>query len=180
VLKYRGPYEMGAKALQEKIKAKLENYFGQTVIVEWSISRGATDAFARSRHRYSPKVDVAVKTAGMSPGNHFHEIDTFWNTSAPDALKNKFDGLRKNRNPRCALAIEVVYSAAPKYILGDITNASMMGLYGVVVPSANMTPKVQQVVEYVNAVKAVGKAPTDLFQNLLIVPELEFLNLISG
>ena len=170
---------MSAKEFQNEIKEKLEAYFGATVVVEWPISEGATDRFAPNNSRYSPTVNVAVNTAGTTPGNHLHEIRTFWEKRAPVRLKDYFRQSRWNDNPRCALAIEVVFSAAPKYILGDFTNSSMMGLYGAVIPSPKMETKVRKVLQYVEAVRAVGKAPANLFQNVRIIPQAEFVNLLS-
>ena len=55
----------------------------------------------------------------------------------------------------------------------------MMGLYGVVVFNAAMEAKVKRVLEYVSAIKEVGKAPADLFSNMLAISTVEFLKLIS-
>jgi hypothetical protein len=170
---------MKAADLQQEIKEKLTAYFGNTVVVEWPISRGSSDAFSQSDSRYSPRVDVAVFTAGMTPGNYLEGIRYFWERKAPVKLKGKFDSLPCNENRRCALAIEVVHSGSPKYILGDLTDASMMGLYGVVVPSLGMELKVRSVWEYAKVLRAVGKAPDILFQNLLIIPQAEFIALIT-
>lgn len=170
---------MTAKVFQHEIKKKLEAHFGETVVVEWTVSKGATDPFAPNRSRYSPRVDVAVNTAGTAPGNHLREIGTFWAQKAPEKLKQVFWKVDYNRNPRCTLAIEVVFSGSPKQILGDITNASMMGLYGIVIPSPNMEARVKRVIEYVVAIRAVGKAPENLFQNVRIIPQGEFVDLIS-
>ena len=170
---------MSAKDYQHEIKGKLEFHFGATVIVEWPISKGATDLFAPNKSRYSPRVDVAVNTVGTASGNHLDEIANFWETKAPEKLKNQFRQNWWNNNPRCTLAIEVVFSGSPKQILGDITNASMMGFYGVVIPSPQMDAKVRRILEYVVAVKNAGKAPANLFQNVRVISQDEFVYLIS-
>lgn len=167
------------KQFQQKIKISLKKYFDDTVVVEWPISRGATDKFIRRTTQYSPRVDVAVNTAGVFAGNHRREIENFWNERAPRELKNLLGNLEKNINPRCSLAIEVVFSGSSKHILGDITNASMMGLYGVIVPSQKMTLKVKRIFEYVKRIKDAGKAPETLFKNVLIIPQKKFTDLIS-
>jgi len=69
------------------------------------------------------------------------------------------------------LAIEVVCSGSSKHILGDITNASMMGLYGIVVTNddQHICEKVERIQHYAQRVKALQKAPTGWFDNVLIV-----------
>lgn len=170
---------MTSRQLQNEIKVRLETNFGESVTVEWPISKGATDRFAHENTRYSPRVDVAVYTVGTNVGNYQEEIERFWEQNAPSKLENKFQGLKKNKNPRCALAIEVVYSGSSKHILGDITNASMMGLYGAVVPSQKMLSKTKRIFEYIKAIREAGKAPESLFRNVIVISENEFLNLIS-
>lgn len=170
---------MIAKQFQKQIKEKLKISFGDLVEVEWPISKGATDIFTRSNERYSPRVDVAVNTVGVSTGNHFKEIEHFWNERAPEKLKNHFCRFDKNSNPRCSLAIEVVFSGSSKHILGDITNASMMGLYGIVIPNQDMAKKVKRIFEYVKNIRDVGKAPEKLFKNVDIIPRKDFIKLIS-
>ena len=168
------------RRLQRTIKTLLELHFGPAVVIEWPIAKGATDLLAQADDRYSPRVDVAVHTVGVTPGNHYTEISQYWDRRAPEALKIAFQGATQNANPRCMLAIEVVNSGSPKLILGDMTNASMMGLYGIVVPTARMETAVKRIFEYVRAVKSVGKAPEDLFENLRIIPRYEFLQLIAA
>ena len=94
------------------------------------------------------------------------------------ALLNR---LSTNANPRCSLAIEVVFSGSSKHILGDITNASMMGLYGLVVvkDEERILEKAKRIFEYVKRIIEVGKAPANLFQNTRILSASEFLHLFE-
>lgn len=169
---------MNAKNVQKNLKEGLSRYFGEAVTTEWPIYKSATDIFSHDSKRYSPRVDVAVQTTGITSGNHFVKISNFWNQHAPKSLKNLFRGYDKNMNPRCALAIEVVHSGSSKHILGDITNASMMGVYGIVAPSAEMLTKVTRVFEYVRTIREAGKAPETLFKNVVIISEKKLLELL--
>jgi hypothetical protein len=98
---------------------------------------------------------------------------------APEKLKQALKGYGWNRNPRCAFPIEAVFSGSPKQILVDITNASMMGYYGVVIPSPEEEAKAKRVFEYAITVRNARKAPVDLFRNVRIIPQNEFLRLLS-
>ena len=124
------------------------------------------------------RVDVAVGPFSVVPGKN-HEIEQVFCKKAPGKLKRVTEGLGKNRNPRCSLAIEVVFSGSSKHILGDITNASMMGLYGFVVTSEDMLKMAQRVYEYIKTVKELEKAGDDLFNNVCILSAQEFLSLLS-
>jgi hypothetical protein len=70
-------WNMRAPELQEVIKQRLETYFGNRVVTEWPISKGATDSLAAKSTLYSPRVDVAVYTVGTAPGNRRLEIVLF-------------------------------------------------------------------------------------------------------
>lgn len=167
---------MTSKQLQKNIKKILTPHFGDSVVVEWSVSKGASDGFSTNRFRYAPRVDVAVKPF-VSLGNHLEEILGIWENKSPKKLSKRLSNLRENRNPRCVLAIEVVFSGSSKHILGDIMNASMLGLYGIIVPSEKMMPKVKRAFEYVKKVKELGKLSDDVFENVCILSRGEFLNM---
>lgn len=115
----------------------------------------------------------------MASGNRQLDLEKFWQKRSPKKLKNVTRNLWRNNNPRCSLAIEIVFSGSSKHILGDITNASMMGLYGIVVPSTRMDAKVRRIFEYIKVIKNLGKAPEDLFRNVIIIPQNDFIKLIT-
>jgi hypothetical protein len=142
---------MIATQLQHLVRKRLQRFFGDTVVIEWPISKGASDALAPNSNLYSPRVDDAVYTAGMNPGNHLNDIREFWDRQASLSLKNAVAGYSQNSNPRCALAIEVVFSGSAKHVHGDIANASIMGMYGIVVPNPKMEARVRRNFEYVQA-----------------------------
>jgi len=172
---------MTAKQFQGVAKRHLSRHFGELVVLEWPISRGATDVFAPDDTQYSPRIDIAVNTIGTAPGNHAREIAAFLDRRAPPRLMALLNRLSTNANPRCSLAIEVVFSGSSKHILGDITNASMMGLYGLVVvkDEERILEKAKRIFEYVKRIIEVGKAPANLFQNTRILSASEFLHLFE-
>lgn len=162
---------------QNKITEKLQQYFSE-VKTEWSVTKNATDVF--SVPVYGPRVDVAVGPFNIEKGNKIDEIKTVFKNKAPQKLKNYIESnnLSENANPRCVLAIEVVFSGSSKHILGDITNASMMGLYGFVVASNSKFNKLKRIFEYSKVIKQVGKAPKGLFSNVCVISEEMFLELL--
>ncbi|EIJ65600.1 hypothetical protein BD31_I1572 [Candidatus Nitrosopumilus salaria BD31] len=166
-------------SFQNEITEKLSRYF-QQVRKEWRITQDATDAFSTDVDVYAPRIDVAVGPFNVSEGNERENITNVFENSAPQNLKKMIESssLQKNNNPRCMLAIEVVYSGSTKHILGDITNASMIGLYGFVVAHNDRIDEVNRIFEYTKTIKAVHKAPSDLFSNVKIMSTNEFLELL--
>lgn len=164
---------------QNKVTEKLLEHF-QQVKKEWRITQNATDAFSSNVDVYAPRIDVAVGPFNVSEGNEKNRIVQTFVDKAPQRMKSIIESghLRENENPRCMLAIEVVYSGSTKHVLGDITNASMMGLYGFVVANSDMIDKVKRIFEYTKTIKHVGKAPIDLFSNVMVISTDEFLELL--
>ncbi len=171
--------KMKTKPFQNRITEKLREYFLE-VEKEWSVTRGATDILSTNKKRYAPRLDVAVGPFSVSVGNKENKIKNTFDHKAPRNLRRFIESsmLQENSNPRCMLAIEVVFSGSSKHILGDITNASMMGLYGFVVASSSTFKKVNRIFEYVKIIKQVGKAPSELFSNVCVVSDEEFLKLL--
>ena len=163
-------------SFQNEIAERLREHF-QEVEKEWRITKNATDEFSINADVYAPRLYVAVGPFNVEEGNKVNDLVRTFSNDAPSGLKNLVESnvLRKNVNPRCVLAIEVVYSGSTKHILGDITNASMMGLYGFVVASSYLFSKVERIFEYTKAIKRVGKAPEELFANVCIISDSEFL-----
>jgi hypothetical protein len=174
---------MGAGIFQNEAHAILAKTFGKdNVHSEFSIGTNATDVFAGTK-RYLPRLDIAVGPFNVSTkraentrmiesaANHelIHKIIKL----AASQNRGRFAA---NQNPRCLLAIEIEFSGSSKLIVGDFTNASMMGLVGLVVGPArqNYMRKILQVSEYVRTLRDLGKAPPNLFTNLAFMDENEF------
>ena len=71
-------------------------------------------------------------------------------------------------------------SAPEAHIMGDILNASALGLLGFVVCNDNQLTKVLRNFEYLNTVKKLGKVPEPLFKNVVALSTTEFDQLLAG
>jgi len=167
---------------QNIVVEKLRDHFSE-VEKEWRITKDSTDLLAVNADVYAPRLDVAVGPFNVREEDKVEMVDTIKATfteEAPQELKNivESESLRQNRNPRCTIAIEIVYSGSSKHILGDITNASVMGLYGFVVASSSTFDKLKRIFEYSKVIKQVGKVPEDLFSNVCVISDEKFLRLL--
>ena len=170
---------MKAKSFQEKLKQTLEGYFSE-VEKEWTVSKNATDTFSANSKRYSPRLDIAVGPFNVTQGNRKDEIERKFSNEIPRKLKTLLNGLSQNPNPRCGLAIEISFSGSSKHILGDITTASMMGLYGLVITNNKTSEKANRIFEYVKTLKGVGKMPGELFENVRVVKYSKLSRLLKN
>jgi hypothetical protein len=159
---------MAAKDYQRTVQIALRRHF-RTVELEWSVVREATDAFAPDVRRYAPRVDVAIGPFNTAPGRDLDITDAL----LPDRLRAAFDGCQPNLNPRCLLAIEVTFSGSSKHIMGDILNASALGLFGIVLGDELAMPKIRRILRYLEALAQLEKLPR-LFQNVVVLSTVEF------
>jgi hypothetical protein len=169
-----------AKLLQNESIVLLGDHFDD-VQKEWSIYKDATDGFVRSRMRYSPKLDIAVGPFSTSPGVRKRRIETGLLEQAPSGLMELLERhrLSKNPNPSCALAIEIAFSGSRKHMLGDVANASLMGLYGVVLGNEKTLGPLKRIMTYLENVKQVGKAPKGMFKNVIVAASEEFMEVLG-
>jgi hypothetical protein len=131
---------MAAKEIQAAIYEALRSSFDPALVVsEWSVRRGATDTFG-DIGSYAPRLDVAVGPFNPTLERREEDADTIRNFDHPlvrrlkaEVYRQNHGGIYRNRNPRCLVAIEVEHSTSSKHILGGVTNASMLGLLGVVI-----------------------------------------------
>jgi hypothetical protein len=148
---------------------------------EWDVARGATDLL---RHGvvYAPRLDIAVGpfNKGVDDRDTQHQlIQAFEYNAAVRKIIEKVGTIQFNPNPRCVLAIEIEFSGSSKHILGDFTNASMMGLVGLVIVPPSNFEKALRIYKYVEFIKVVDKAPECLFRNLVLFKTDEFLQLLK-
>lgn len=158
-----------AATFQVAAKSLLDRHFTD-VASEWRSARGATDAFSADVTRYAPRVDLAVGPYSTSSGRLNMSIEML-----PATMRPWFEGLRSNENPRCLLAVEIVNSGSAKHMLGDLLNASALGLFGLVVCNEPVLPKVQRNLAYVRQLVTVGKSPA-LFQNVRVLSFSDFVS----
>jgi hypothetical protein len=164
---------VSASEYQRVAQANLRRHFDD-VRLEWSVVRDARDALAADINRYAPRVDIAV-----GPFNVTRGPDPRINEGMlPEALQQLFRDNPSNPNPRCLLAIEVVYSGSSKHIMGDILNAGALGLFGLVIGADARMPKIQRILRYLEVLAELEKLPT-LFQNVVVLRTTEFNALLA-
>ncbi len=156
-----------AATFQSVAKRLLERHFTE-VKSEWRTAKGATDSFSPDVQRYAPRVDLAIGPFNTAPGRASMRL-----SDIPPIVGQWFEGLTPNDNPRCLLAIEVVYSGSAKHMLGDLLNASALGLYGLVVAHEKVLAKVKRNREYASELANVGKIPV-FFRNVRVISFSDF------
>lgn len=162
-----------ASAFQKFARSLLQPHY-ETVQLEWFSSSGGTDALRPEMHRYAPRVDIAVGPFNTTPGRGAIREERIWSRMQP-----WFEDLSPNPNPRCLIAVEVVFSGSAKHLLGDILNSSALGLYGLVVCREDMFEKVNRNREYLQTLSMVGKLPA-LFLNVRVITVSEFLERLEA
>ena len=164
---------MAASEYQLKAAARLRRHF-EDVRIEWSVAREATDAMRREIHRYAPRVDVAVGPFNTTPGHDPRMTEAL----LPDRLRAIFKDRPPNRNARCLLAIEIIYSGSSKHIMGDTLNAGALGLYGLVVGRHELMPKIRRIGVYLELLAELEKLPR-LFENVVALSTDELDGVLS-
>jgi hypothetical protein len=180
---------MSAVAFQKQAFDLLKRAFPpDRVSFEFSIGTAATDVFAGVK-RYLPRLDLAVGPFNVSTQRDVNSRLIRAQRNHPliqkiisHARRQNAGEFNENDNPRCLLAIEIEFSGSSKLILGDFTNASMMGLVGLVIgPSAGKyMQQIRRVAEYVLTLRRLEKAPEHLFTNVACMDENEFKSLFNG
>ena len=135
---------MSATIYQKHIEEKLKKIFvPQDVKREWSIWENSKDAWKR-RSAYAPRLDLALGPFNLTATNKDRDIEIIKDAANNPLIletiqKGQADNQnwRYNANPRCLLAVEIEFSGSSKHILGDYTNASMMGYLGIVISSTH-------------------------------------------
>jgi hypothetical protein len=166
---------MTASDYQRATKVSLERLFPDAVHLEWRAVSGAKDALSPDAARYAPRVDIAVGPFNLTPGPQ-SAIDLLL---IPERIRGLFAGRPGNPNPRCLLAIEVIFSGTSKHVMGDILNAAALGLFGFVVGSDREIDKVKRNFAYLDTVTQLGKLPP-LFRNVLALSTTDFDQLLAN
>ncbi len=178
---------MSAKASQKEIHELLKTIFGNDhACLEWDIRKGSTDTFS-DPETYRPRLDIAIgpfnntqdreeKISAINAASSHAVLDKIIKI----ATEQNYDVFVKNKNPRCLLAIEIEFSGSGKHILGDFTNASMIGLVGVITGPVNHITKIRRVAEYVRTLRRVEKAPDDLFTNVACLEVDYFIGMLKS
>ena len=176
---------MNARTYQRQLKELLSDYFNE-VGYERTLFKDAEDVLVRDPERYSPRLDLVIGPYNLQRGINWlpnylikEELEKFNNTHTR-LFFNKVSRLKLNPNPRYAVAIEIAFSGSSKHILGDITNASVLGLYGFVITNEKTDVKAKRILRYLYALKAIKKVPGDMYSNVLVIRDNEFKNLFNN
>jgi hypothetical protein len=179
---------MRAKETQTAVRDILATMFDPDLVKsEWSVRTDATDG-VYDESSYAPRLDVAVGPFNVTNGRKECDLARIGEYRGHPLVRRLRDeivrqnngGFYFNRNPRCLLAIELEFSTSSKHILGGITNASMLGLIGVIVGSARYIAKIQRIYEYACRLREVEKAHDDMFANIACFQEEDFLRLLRA
>lgn len=162
---------MTASDYQRVTELTLGRHFAD-VRLEWSVVRDATDAFTADLNRYAPRVDIAVGPFNTTPGPDRRICEAL----LPTRLRDVFTGRSPNPNPRCLLAIEVIYSGTSKHIMGDMLNAGALRLYGVVIGQDTQMAKIRRIQSYLEMLAQLQKLPW-LFRNVVALKDLQLRGL---
>ena len=181
---------MDPEEYRKLILPHLARLFGaQNVIPEWDVAKGSKDAYTRAL--YCPKMDVAVgpfnidgnvnqnnKVIDQTIQSCYPFINALVEISETPVGDTERFLLRKNRNPRCFLAIELEKSGSTKHRLGDIANASILGAIGIVVPlTEDKLRSFIRLKKYLEYGIDVDKIPPS-FGNVLVIAADRFLNIM--
>ncbi len=164
---------MRANEYQQLAAERLRRYFDD-VQVEWSVVKGAADTLQRDIHRYAPRVDIAIGPFNTTPGPDpkINEV------LLPRRLRLRLADRPANSNPRCLLAIEIVFSGSSKHVMGDMLNAGAHGLYGLVIGDGAHMQKIQRISRYLAVLADLEKLPP-MFLNALSLSTAEFEELFQ-
>jgi len=179
----RGWLKMAAKEVQEKITELLKNIFNE-VNKEWNAAKNSQDDY--NRKIYCPRLDIAIGPFNIN--RNFQDREKILQSiKSKKKIIDKIckEGhllefpLKNNNNPRCAIAIEIEYSGSRKHMLGDITNASILGGIGIIVAVGNK--KLKQFVKmkgYIDfAVKNEKIKP--IFNNIVIIGSEDLIKILE-
>lgn len=177
---------MSGRTIQTTVLRKLREALGPDIVAkEWSVRRRASDTFSDVA-TYAPRLDIAVGPFNVSREHRDRDAERIRlvNHVLVRRLRNEISARNgggqflENLNPRCLIAIEIEDSTSSKHILGGITNASMLGLLGVVIGSRRSIEKVRRIHAYARKLKEVGKARPEMFGNVACFTESEFMRLL--
>lgn len=165
-----------AQEYQTLVTKILGQIFGPEMVRrEWDASTHALHR--RSSMYYAPNTDIAVGPFNNGWDNDIGNDRTLPMKSHPvyKAIVER-NGIGWNGFSRCFLAIEIVFSGAPKYIMGDLTNACLTGSLGFIIArKGKLSDTVGRMLHYFEAQTDPENSP---FRNLRIFTDENFLQFL--
>ena len=91
-----------------------------------------------------------------------------------------FNNFSYNKNPRCLIAIEIETSGTRKHMIGDITNASILGKIGLIVPTTFDKYKAfNKIMKYLEFAQTNGKIKNNVFKNIILIKHEDLISLLE-
>tara|TARA_R110002033_G_scaffold36472_2_gene74983 strand:- start:88 stop:657 length:570 start_codon:yes stop_codon:yes gene_type:complete len=187
---------MTAKQYQDLMLPKLRGRLdGLEVINEWSAFRGVYG-------QYSPRVDIAVGPFSTITDQtlineynrilkqeelimflrkvfDFHLINTQQSLLETEKIYHINSKIRKNKNARCFMAIEIENTSTKKHIMGSMVNACSLGRIGIGVAfNDSVVRTFNRIVRYLSFLERVGKTSYDT-TNFFIITKEQFQELLE-
>ena len=165
------------------------------VVNEWVAFRGMN-------YQYSPRVDIAVGPFSVAPGPNRTEeynqiiqrpvVNDFLRCIYDAHIENIGDEwlneinipefvllIRKNKNARCLMSIEIENTSTKKHIMGSMINAASLGRVGIgVAYNESVLRTFVRMLNYMGFLKRVEKNTYDT-TNFLIVTKDQFRDIVN-
>lgn len=179
------------KDYQKFASNSLKRIFGEdNVKKEWDVAKDSRDHF--TRELYCPRLDCAVGPFNIDTNIDYNNIQI---KNAADHYEDFINKLfcyseqrdddiakflnKRNKNPRCFLAIEIEKSGSSKHMLGNIANVSILGSIGVVVPfNESQLSLCKRIKEYLAFAITIKKVK-EIFENVLVIDKENFLRVFN-
>ena len=153
---------------------------------EWNVAKGRTDDFDRNI-LYAPRVDVAVGPFMINYATYEEKRRLNTTFESNEQLINKikergetFENFEFNKNPRCLIAIEIETSGSKKHHIGDITNASILGKIGLIVPTSEKSYKTfKRIMAYLDFAQRNEKISNNVFKNIILIKSDDLISLLE-
>ena len=177
------------KAIQEEIERLLnQKLIGEDVLAkkEWKVTKERTDDYD-SKINYAPLIDVGVGPFLINYLTYQEkeklEKAFMENKGLIEKLKQQgeiFENFSYNKNPRCLIAIEVETSGSRKHLIGDITNASIFGKIGLIVPTNDKNYKAfKRIMSYLEFAQKNEKISQNIFKNIVLIKSKDLIELLK-
>lgn len=172
------------KTIQKEIVSLFSKRLnGVSVIEEWNVAKNRSDDFDRTV-LYAPRVDVAIGPFMINAVTK-EEKERFDNASESNKqlidelieIGEEFKPFEYNKNPRCLIAVEIENSGSIKHHIGDITNASILGKIGLIVPTSEKSYKTfKRIMAYLEFAQKNNKINNNVFKNIVLIKSDTLIN----
>lgn len=175
--------------IQNKIQELFNtNLIGEesSAVKEWDVAKDSNDDYNRQMH-YAPRVDVAISPFMINyvTDEEKRKLTIAFNSNhiLIERIKEKgetFNNFEYNNNPRCLIAVEIETSGTRKHLVGDITNASILGTVGLIVPTNEKNYRAfKRIMNYLEFAQTNGKMSNNVFKNIILIKSEDLISLLE-